>query len=615
MSTTIKSSALDFNAIKNNLKVYFEQQTDFADYDFEGSGLSNILDVLAYNTHLNALTANFALNEAFMATAQLRGSVVSLSEAIGYIPSSATSSRAVVRLSLNLANVAQRPAQIFLPAGQLMEANVDGVSYTFQTSDALESVDDGQGIYSFTSSIDGNSDINVFEGHLRTKTFLVGGQDDDTVYVIPDINMDTNSATVKVYATASSSTNEVFDTYTDFKSATTIDDSTRFYVLRESPNENFDLSFGNGSTLGLRPVAGNKVEVQYLSTGGTVANGAAVFTPTSDVDVIGTAGVGIGSFPIDVVTVNKSYAGSSKETIESIRYNAPYVYASQNRMVTARDYAAVILERFPNLIKDIVAWGGEDNIKPKFGSIFVSILYEDGILPEEQEITKNRIVTLSDQISVMSFDLEFADAIVTYIEAGVRFDFRGSLTPLPLNTIQSQVRNALTSHFDDNTGSFGQSFRKSSMLTDVDEVSLSVLSSQAEIKMQQRVTPILGDMNNFNLEFPAAISVPDDVFYVITSTQFTYRSKPCSIKNQLNKTTLQIIDNITGDVINDAMGSYNPTTGKLSIVGFAPEAIVGGVSYIKISAVPANSNTITPLNNNVLVYDNDASFVLGTSSQ
>jgi hypothetical protein len=606
MTTTIKSSALDFNAIKNNLKVFFEQSGEYNDYDFEGSGLSNILDVLAYNTHLNGLTANFAVNESFLGTAQLRASLVSLSEAAGYIPASKTSSRGITNIYMDLSGVSNRPAQIFLPAYITFSGGVDGTSYTFQTLDALEAVDDGAGVYNFTTNTQGSTEIQLYEGYIRTKTFLVGGDNDNTVFVIPDVNMDIETAVVRVF---DNTTTLAYDTYTDFKRAISITDNTKYYVLRESPNEYFDLTFGNGTSLGERPVAGNKIEVDYLSTSGPSANGATVFTATNNV-VVGE----LGSFPLFTTTVNKSYAGQEKEDEESIRFNAPYVYASQNRMVTARDYAAVVLERFPNLISDIVAWGGEDNINPQFGVTFLSLLFNGDVTDAEKEVTKNDIRAVTEQLSVMSFGLEFADPQITYLEVGITFDFNTSFTSLPLNTVQAQVRNAVKDHFNVTVGSFGSSFRLSNMLTVVDGVSPAVLSSSSTVSMQQRITPILSSKNDIVIQYPASIITPDDVFYRVTSSSFIYGNRICIIRNKLNTNTIQVINIEDDEVLIDSIGNYNASSGRLNLVGFIPQAINGGVDYIKVSVTPANSNTIAPKNNDVIFYDEGSSFVSGTAA-
>src|SRR6056300_1868295 len=198
MATTIKSTALDFQNIKNNLKTYLQQQEEFADYNFEASALNNILDVLAYNTHINALTANFALNESFLGTAQLRSSLVSLSEGIGYIPDSKKSSEARVRLSLNLSSVPDREPTISVQAGFKFNTTVDEVNYVFQTTETIIASDDGAGFYQF-KTLDGEELIPIFEGVAKQKTFIAGRSDENTVYVIPDENMDINTAVVRVY--------------------------------------------------------------------------------------------------------------------------------------------------------------------------------------------------------------------------------------------------------------------------------------------------------------------------------------------------------------------------------------------------------------------------------
>jgi len=601
MATTIKSTALDFDTIKNNLKTYFQAQPEFADYNFEGSGLSNILDVLAYNTHYNALAANFALNESFLGTAQLRSSMVSLSEGIGYIPDSRNSSQAVINLSVTFTAV-DRPQKIELSAGQQFFSSVENKSYIFQTIEALEAVDNGSGFYIFTTA-EGSPNIPIYEGISRTKKFLVGQYIDASVYVIPDPNLDLNTCIVKVYETPSS---DVYTSYTNITEAISLSNSSTIYLLKESPNGNFELSFGNGTALGKIPVAGNMIEVDYLSCSGPDANGATTFT--TDITL---PAVPVNDYNVDsIVTVNNSAGGAYKEDIESIRKNAPYLYAAQNRMVTADDYAALVLRHYSSLITDISAWGGQDNVVREFGKIFLSILFNDDISAGTIETTKTNIRILADQLSVLSFGLEFAEPEITYLETGISFDFNTTLTDLPLGTMQQMVKNASIQYFTDNLGKFGQNFRLSNLLTDVDDVSTSVLSSSAIIRMQQRVTPILSYNNVFTLRYPVAIQNPDDVYYMVTSSAFVFNTRTSRIKNKLNSNILQIVDDVNGEILADNIGIYSGNTVQLT--AFSPAAILGGVSYIKISAVPGNINTISTKNNEVLYHDADASYALGT---
>jgi len=598
MATTISSTALDFNSIKNNLKTYLQQQDDFADYDFEASGLSNILDVLAYNTHVNGLTANFAINESFLGTAQLRSSVVSLAEGIGYIPDSKMSSRAIVNLSVNLSAVANRPSSIDLPVGTTFTTTVDDVVYTFQTIEPYSATDDLTGLYRFVDT-NGQSSIPVYEGIQKTKTFYVGPVSENDIYIIPDLNIDANTAVVRVYESANSNTYAV---YSSILNATSMSSNSTYYVLKEAPNGYYELSFGDGVNLGKAPVAGNKIVVTYLSTNGSLANGAAKFTPTAGLTV------GATSYPIVVSVVSRSVGGDDPESINSIRKNAPFQYAAQNRMVTAADYSALVLRNFSQFITDIKSWGGEDNLEPKFGTIFSSILFEDDVDLSLQQTIKNSISDLVRQLGIVSFNIEYADPVVTYVETEIYYQLNPKLTTLSVNSIESQVNQIVQNYFNNTIGSFDQSYRRSRLLTLIDQSNPAILSSRADTKMQQRFSPVVNTRSDYRLRYPVAIAQPDRDVPVITSTFFTYSGNTAQIKNKLGRNTLQVVVVGTGDVLIDNVGSYNSTTGVVEIISFKPSSVLGGVNYIKLSATPANQSVITPQRNDVLEYDNFQSF-------
>jgi len=597
MATTILSTALDFNNIKNNLKIYLQQQPEYADYDFEAAGLSNILDVLAYNTHINGLIANFATNESFLGTAQLRSSVVSLAEGIGYIPDSKMSARATITLTVNLSGVAGRPSLLSLPSGRTFTSSVDDVAYTFQTIESYTAQDDGTGLYRFTDN-NGTTNVIVYEGALKTKTFYVGPFSENDVYIIPDINIDANTATVNVYDTATSNT---FATYTNILSATSISANSTYYILKEAPNGFYELSFGDGVNLGKAPVAGNKIVVNYLSTNGSDANGATTFASTAFI-------VNAVGYPLTVTTVSKSIGGDISESIESIRKNAPFQYATQNRMVTAADYTSLILRNFSQFIQDIKSWGGEENTEPKFGTIFTSILFEDDVNATLQASIKTQTESLVDQLGIVSFNIEYADPVETYIETNVYFQVNPKLTTLSLNTLENQVNSTIATYFSNTIGLFDQSFRRSNLLALVDDISPAILSSTADIKMQQRFIPSLNTYANYNLRFPTSIAIPDRDTPVITSSLFTFNSTLAKIQNKLGSTTLQVISAGTGTVLVDSVGSYNATSGTVNIVALNPSNVVGGVNYIKLSAIPTNSSAVTPQRNDVLKFDQEASF-------
>jgi len=598
MATTIKSTNLDFTSIKNNLKTFLAQQDEFADYNFEASGLSNILDVLAYNTHYNGLIANFALNESFLGTAQLRSSLVSLAEGIGYIPKSRTASRATVNFSVDLSGLAERPSTVSLAPGVAFESSIDDITYNFSTRETVTATDDGSGIYQF-KNISGSASIEIFEGVQKTKTFIADAISQDALYIIPDKNMDIDTAIIRVYE---SPTSVAFTTYQNIKKATLINAQTALYILKESPNEFFELSFGDGVTFGITPKAGYKIEVDYLSVSGPIANDGALFTPISQVNVGGTG------YTIIAQTVTNSIGGDVKESEQSIRTNAPFQYATQNRMVTADDYSSLVLRNFSTLIKDIKSFGGENALKPEFGAVYMSIVFEDDVTDATKTSTKNSIQDLVDQLAVVSFKLRYLDPVTTFIETNTFFQFNPKLTTLSLNSVTDSVNTIIREYFSVNTGKFSQAFRRSNILSLVDDVSPAVLSSRMEVKMQQRIIPRLDAQNDFDLRFPTSIQAADDKDFIIDSSAFNINNKSAKIRNKLSSNKLQVVT-LDGDtVIVDNVGSFDPASGVISLVGLKPSSIIGGVNYIKIKAVPANQSAIAPQREDILQFDEDPSF-------
>ena len=596
MATLIKSTDLDFDTIKTRLKDFLKAQSEFSDYDFEGSGLSNILDVLAYNTHINGLTANFALNESFLNTAQLRSSVVSHAEALGYVPRSKTSSSANVNLSVT--NTASgRSASITLPRGTSFTTSVGGVSYTFRTRESFAATDDGSGFYQFKTET-GSTSIPIFEGVEKTKTFFVGETTEAQLYVIPDLTADTNSLFVRVFETPGSTS---FETYTNLNTAVRITaDSTHFQV-KEVPNGFYEVLFSDGKSTGKRPVAGNKIIITYLSTVGEAANGGSVFTPTANLTV------GNDSFPITVTTDSVSSGGSEKESIESIRQNAPILFASQQRLVTAEDYKAQVLAKFNAYLDDVVAWGGNDNVPVNYGEVYLGLKFKDNISTEVQADVKNQIVTnLTDNLSIMSITTEFTDPVTAFLELEIFFNFDPNLTSATPRATENLVFETVQAFFNTNLKKFNKVFRRSALLAEIDDLDEAILNSRMDLKVQQRFTPVTGQSLSYTLAYPMAISIPDDVNRVVTSGRFEFNGKTCFIRNKLSSKKLEVV-NIDGGVEVDNVGSYDTGSGKVEIVGFKPTSIEGG-SELKVSVVPTNQSTIRPLRNYVIDFDSGVSF-------
>ena len=612
MATTINSTALDFANIKSNLKTYLRNTTEFADYDFEASGLSNILDVLAYNTHVNGLTTNFALNESFLGTAQLRSSVVSLATGIGYVPDTMTSAKGSVGVTMSLADVTGRPNTVDLPINTRFSSTVDDITYNFQTREIHTAADNGLGSYIFKTG-EGSTAIPIFEGDLKTKTFNVGEFNEADVYIIPDATLDADTAIVRVNDGNTSSA------YINITAATTISPTSTIYILKEAPNGFYQLSFGGNGILGLAPAAGNTITVEYLSTKGADANTSKAFAPIDTVTVLGSART------LTVTTTAAAIGGDAKETIASIRTNAPFQYASQNRMVTPEDYTSIINRNFSTLINDIISWGGQDNPEPKFGTVFSAIDFEADVTAATQAATKLSIEQLVKQLAVISFNVEFADPIETFIETALFYQINPNLTALSTNAITTSVKAKIAAYFTANTGKFEKSFRRSALLTIVDEVSSAVLSSRSIIRMQQRIVPIVNTFNAYTLTFPSLIAAaaakasPNDNDQIVRSTTFLVDGSPCRILNEqrANVATnkLQVVESGTAVVIVDNIGSFDTTTGILTITAFRPTGLLGGSSNIKISVLPANQSAIAPERNNIIKYDADISTITAVTTE
>tara|TARA_B100000497_G_scaffold126464_1_gene165416 strand:- start:15 stop:1856 length:1842 start_codon:yes stop_codon:yes gene_type:complete len=594
MATNITSTALDFDTIKNSLKTYFAQQPEFSDYNFETSGLSNILDVLAYNTHFNGLTANFATNEAFLNTAQLRSSVVSHAEALGYRPRSRTPSSSSLTLYVNLSGVANRPSSITLNSGWEFNASNESETFKFITDKNYTAEDDGNGLYSFTD-VNGNSNIKVFQGEFKTKTFIVDDTAENQIYVIPDESLDTGKITVNVYDTPTSTK---FTSYYFLDTALTVDSTTAFFDIKEAPNGYYEINFGDGKSFGKSPAIGSKVVVRYFSSRGTDANGCSGFKSANSY-VLNDV-----NYPVNIQTQKSSTEGYEKETIESIRKLAPLQFASQKRLVTSADYRSMILSNFP-VVKDVAVWGGEDNVPIDYGKVYISLQYQDGTSESVKTETQNNIETnFTNQLSVMSISNKYVTPEETYLEITGNFNYDPSLTNDTGSAIQTSITNFLQEYFTNTLNSFNSSFSRSEVLTEVSDLNRAILSAKMNIKVQQRLNVTVGSPKNYNIYFPVVLIPAEAQDYSIESSMFTYGDDAvrCTVKNKLNSNILQVVST-TGTVIVEDIGSYNYQKGSVNLNGFAPVSISTGTPYITFSSTPLDQSMISPLRNYVLRLD------------
>jgi hypothetical protein len=275
-------------------------------------------------------------------------------------------------------------------------------------------------------------------------------------------------------------------------------------------------------------------------------------------------------------------------------------------MVTAEDYSTLVLRNFSTLIKDMQSFGGEDALEPEFGTIFMSILFNADVDAVTEKVTKDSIQDLAKQLSVASFNVKFTDPVKTFIECRTFFQFNPNLTTLSRNTIQDNVNNTIKQYFTDNTGKFGQSYRRSNLLSLIDDVSPAILSSRSETFVQRRLTPILTKLDDYTLRYASQLASPDDVNHIITSSQFTLKNKNCILRNKLNTNKLEVFNTEDSEVLVDNVGSYEGDT--VSIVGLQIDNFVGADTFIKLSAKPANESAVTPFRQDIVELDPSNTF-------
>lgn len=600
MATVIASNQLDFAFIKGRIIEYMKTQEEFKDYDFETSGLSAIADVLAFNTHQNALLGNFALNETFLQTAQLRSSLVNLSLNFAYVPRSRTASQALLNVSLNLTSAAIKPEEIRLPAGFEFTTELDEVTYTFRTTQEHTAKIDlaGLGIYTFTDD-DDNLAITVKEGVEKTKTFLVENSLERQIYVIPDDTLDLSTVRTRVFEDAADTVGQAYLTTGQL---TSFDEDTRLYLVLETFNGFYELNFGDGTVTGDAPAPGNIIRTTYISSNGIAANGAETFTPSGTVSVNGV------SYTPIVTTVSKSAFGAEKEGVESIRINAPLNYLAQGRLVTPSDYIAIISNTVPG-VKSVNAWGGEDNVPAKYGKVLVSIIYEDDVNAVIKAQLENQITSLiTDNLSITSIDTEIVQPTFTYLNLKTDIKYNSTITAFTQRGIEDKVRSTIAAYFTSNLGKFNQIFRKSKLLATIDGADTSILSSKTSVTMENRFTPVYDATTlrfiraDYKLTFLNKLARPDELEPVVTSDNFIFDGKVAFIRNQIgtNASTALVIVDTDGNVLSSNVGSYSESTGEVDIRGFLPTSIASGNTYLRINARPADDFNIKPLRNHII---------------
>jgi hypothetical protein len=475
----ITVSDLDFDSIKANLKTFLQGQSEFSDYDFEGSGLSVLLDVLAYNTHYNGVYTNLAVNEVFLDSASKRASVVSLAKMLGYVPRSAKCARAVVNATITAPT--SSPGTVTLPANQAFNTSIDGVSYTFYNRSAVTTARNTAGNYVF-------SNLPIVEGTpLQYKYTVAAG----VRYIIPNANMDIDTLTVRVQENANA---DFFQVYTRAESLTDASSTTKVYFIKEIDDGLYEISFGDG-VLGQQLNNGNVITLDYFVSGLEAANTAGNFTYG------GTSLLGSG---LSVTTVSRAMGGASPEDINSIKYNAPRMYAAQNRAVTPDDYKAIILSQFPEA-SSVSVWGGEDNDPPIYGKTFICVKPRDAskLTNLQKEFIVNNILQQRNIVSITPeiIDPEYFNIKVTSF---VYYNPRETTkTPTQIETI---VKDAILNYNATELERFDGVLRFSKLSRIIDSADPAITNNTSRIMVRRQFAPVYNISSEYKLNLINPIS-------------------------------------------------------------------------------------------------------------
>lgn len=582
-NSKLNVSELDFNDIKQNLSAFLQSQDEFKNFNFQGTSIDVLLDVLSYNTHYNAFYMNMLANEMFLETASLRSSIVSRARSLGYTPRSISSSRAVVDVEIIPTDT---PVDVTIPKHTLFRSTLDDQTFTFVNQTAL-TVLPSNGRYIST-------DVELKQGIPLTHRYVYDPTNVNQKFTLPNLNSDTETLAVSIQTSNTDSTISIYSKASDI---TAVNSTSNVYFLEENREGNFEITFGD-DVIGRKLVDGNIVILETLVTDGENANRCAVFNVSE-----------ISGYD-DVVLTTKSVAtgGSTKENTKSIKYNAPRRFETQNRAVTRDDYKRILEENYPGG-DAIIVWGGEDNDPPVYGKVFVSIKPKTGLYlsDAEKNYIKNDILKPK---SIAAITTEVLEPFYTNIIVDSTVKFNPNKTNRSSAQLKALVETVVSTYGTDQLNLFNQVFRFSNLSTKIDVAETSILSSLTTVKLKSKI--LVGNLNlgvasNYTIKFNNEIYHPSENYEgALTSTKFTHpdgqnvQKTDCYVVDVNGTLKVKRVDGNQIFTIQENIGTIDYGTGNISFVGFAPSAIVG--STFDLIAIPASSDII-PKNNQILLID------------
>lgn len=548
-------TTLDFESIKANLKNYLREQSVFQDYDFEGSNMSVLLDILSYNTYLNGFYLNMIGNEMFLDTAQLRDSVISHTKELNYVPRSFRSATANVNLIIS----DSVSATVIIPRGTSFTGSSGNKNFTFVTSENITTKPYGANAFVANN-------VTLYEGDYTADTFVVDNTDPNKRYLLSNKTIDITSLLVVV-------TEDNGSTVRYYKKADSLfglNSLSEVFFVQPADQDRYEVIFGDG-VIGRKPQNRAIVTIQYRACNGELPNGIGIFSADGK---IGT------SIITDVITNSAASDGAISESVESIRFNAPRAFTTQERVVTARDYKTLLTNQFTE-INDVSAFGGEESNPPQFGKVIIAVdLKSTDELPPART---REYTSFIKQRSPLSIDPVFIRPEYTNIKITSFVRYNINQTQLSTNDIEFIVRSAILNYNSNNLNGFNKTLRYSRLVSAIDNSQISIISNDTEVLASKSFTPTINVSGNYDINFGVALRDdisnlaevhPDTEISIISSSPFIFNGIECFIEDDgegfLSITAQEGLNHVKIQSI----GTVNYQTGFIQISNFIPQALI-----------------------------------------
>ena len=586
MSNKLVVSDYDFDAIKLNLKSFLQGQSQFQDYEFEGSSISILLDILSYNTHYLAYLANMSTNELYLDSADLRNNIVSLAKMIGYTPSSPRAPMSSLDVTLNNAS----GSSVTMLKGTVFTTVVDGISYQYVTN-SDSTITPESGVYKF-------SNVPVYEGSLVTFKYTVDITDVDQKFIIPTASADTSTLLVKVQNSSSDTTTATYSLAGGYNNVTS---TSKVYFIQEGQDGKYEIYFGDGVN-GKAVGDGNIVILEYIVTNTTNSNNASSFSLSGNVG---------GFSDVTITTNSNSQGGADGETNESIRFNAPLQYAAQDRAVTTTDYESLVKSIYPNALS-VSAWGGEDEETPRYGIVNIGIKAASG--STITETTKTDIVNKLKPYNVAAVAPQIVDPETTSVLLTSTVKYNSSATTKSADTLKSDITSTITDYNTDTLQKFDSIYRHSKMTSLIDNTDTSILSNITTVKIRKDFAPTILTSTKYNVYFRNSLFNPHSGHMattggILSSTGFKIDGNDNEMFfNDDGECNVRLYYLLSGvkTYVSSTQGTIDYATGQITLnsLNVASISNIRGAASVKIElTVVPKSNDIVPVRAQIVEID------------